>query len=521
MKQFPQNLCPLLLAWALVVALWPTGETQAANCLKVSKNLTITNTTGTTLNLSLCAGNYHFNDNNANGIIIIKGSNITVDATGVKLSGSGSGYGVYLNGASAGGTISNVTIKNFAQLSGFKYGMRLENAANLTIQHNVVSANRKTDNTFLDINADLSNTEGGGILLNNVRDSTIGESVTYTKNSPNPHDWVISGSTNGLYNTLQNQNSGVELFNSTNNVVAANIASSNKTWGVRLYNSSGNLLYNNQANNVTRCNPAGCDSAGMLLVQGSSGNRVEGNNLQSSGDGFFIGNQYSTPSNNNYIYNNDGSYSPHNAFEATFGTGNIFEQNKATNSNYGFWLGYSRGVQLIGNTITGNSSDGVNIDRGTNLSMSGKNLVTNNGSSGVAMTQASCGGSVVGCPTSKGHTLSANTLKDNALYGLYVADTTAISLTQANLISGNATGLYFTGLSSVTNLAGNNLVCSSAAKSCTYNAYNNMSSGNNVTASNNWWGTTDQTSIASKIWDGNDDPTKGLITTAPVATTAF
>jgi parallel beta-helix repeat protein len=45
---------------------------------------------------------------------------------------------------------------------------------------------------------------------------------------------------------------------------------------------------------------------------------------------------------NNIIEDNDGSYSPTNAFEAIFSRGNIFRSNIANYSNYGFWLGVSR-----------------------------------------------------------------------------------------------------------------------------------------------------------------------------------
>src|SRR4051812_35373808 len=236
-----------VMVLTLALVLWPVGAAEAANCLKVVKNLTITNTTGATLNVTLCPGTYHLADNDTNGVIIIKGSNITLDAGGVKLVGSNSsGYGVYLNGSSvAGGQITNVTIKNFSQISGFSYGMRLENASDLLIQKNVVSGNRKTDNYWLNINnGDPITTEGGGILLNNVSNSTIGETLSVSKPTSAPQDWVVTSSTTGLYNTFQNENSGVEILNGTQNNVAGNVASSNKAWGIRLYNSTGNLLYN-------------------------------------------------------------------------------------------------------------------------------------------------------------------------------------------------------------------------------------------------------------------------------------
>jgi hypothetical protein len=64
------------------------------------------------------------------------------------------------------------------------------------------------------------------------------------------------------------------------------------------------------------------------------------------GDGFFLAGMIPAyeyaECDNNLFEDNDGSYSPNNAFEATFSQGNIFRSNLANFSSYGFWLGFSK-----------------------------------------------------------------------------------------------------------------------------------------------------------------------------------
>lgn len=89
----------------------------------------------------------------------------------------------------------------------------------------------------------------------------------------------------------------------------------------------------------------GANLAGFLMVNHSSNNKFLKNNARMGGDGFFLAGM--TPEfepvgcNNNLFEDNDGSFSPHNSFEATFSRENIFRSNIANHSNYGFWLGYS------------------------------------------------------------------------------------------------------------------------------------------------------------------------------------
>ena len=133
----------------------------------------------------------------------------------------------------------------------------------------------------------------------------------------------------------------------------------NSCWGIRLDGSTGNLVRGNVADYVDRrrYGTDSDDSAGILLVSGANDNQIISNSFTHSGDGFFLGNTCARASFRNYVYGNDGSFSPHNAFEATFSSGNVFDRNWANDSNYGFWLGYSYDSRITRNEISAITSE--------------------------------------------------------------------------------------------------------------------------------------------------------------------
>jgi parallel beta-helix repeat protein len=166
--------------------------------------------------------------------------------------------------------------------------------------------------------------------------------------------------------------------------VADNEVSDNSGWGIHLWASSQNVVVRNKAHHNVRCeSPAyrrGCDSAGILLREQSDSNLVADNDITWSGDGFFLSGQpeYVRPSRGNMVLRNDASSAYHNAFESTFSDANVFLENRADSSDYGFWLGYSTGNTVQGNIILGSRSAGIAIEHGatnrllTNMVMGGK-----------------------------------------------------------------------------------------------------------------------------------------------------
>lgn len=96
------------------------------------------------------------------------------------------------------------------------------------------------------------------------------------------------------------------------------------------------------------------------------------NDFRRSGDGFFLSGHRGVvrPSNGNLVVRNDASGSPHNAFEATFSTGNIFVDNRADSSGYGFWLGYSTATLVRGSTLVGSREAAIAIEHGSDNELS-------------------------------------------------------------------------------------------------------------------------------------------------------
>ena len=115
------------------------------------------------------------------------------------------------------------------------------------------------------------------------------------------------------------------------------------------------------------------DAAGIVLVKGSSNNRLLGNSCLCGGDGIFISG-YEHPGklescNDNMIEDNDCRLSPNNAIESTFSKGNIFRRNDCSRSNYGFWMGYSSENVIEDNTIEFNRWAGIAIEHGFEFSI--------------------------------------------------------------------------------------------------------------------------------------------------------
>jgi len=401
------TLLTLLAPW--LTELSPAQAQVAERLRPVTDNLVVRK------NIRLRPGVYRLRDVDGDGIIRIEGDHITLDGTGVTILGEGfRGVGIAMNGH------TGLTLRNF-DVRGFDYGIRIENASDVTIVNSNISGNRKDTTTpFLNIGCDAC--YGGGILLRNVSSSTI------------------------RGNTLTNQSTGLEMIDSHHNLVLANTTSSppagneaqqNSCWGVRLSGSTHNLVRGTIADYVDRerYGLVSGDSAGILLVSGSHDNRIASNSLVHSGDGFFLGNSCTRASHRNYVYGNDGSFSPHNAFECTFSDSNVFENNLASHSDYGFWLGYSYNTRVVGNEITDNRHSGIEIEHGRG-NVIDHNSIDRNATGIRLYGDETCGDPDCGasCP-SAAYQIHDNTLAFNTT-GVAAAETHTLAILR-NQFAGN------------------------------------------------------------------------------------
>lgn len=416
--QLPRT--PVVVALVALLLLARGGTPAAAACTPLTGPLVAT------ASVAFCPGVYPLPDRQGRGAIVVGADDITLDGNGLTLDGGdGRGYGIALDGHT-GVTIANFTIRHYYD------AIRVANAAGIRIVNDILSDNGGPEEDLYDVNRPLAGEYGGGILLVNVANSMV------------------------YRTTASGGNVGVDLYASDGNTIAEGHFSDNHGWGIRLYQSSGNILTANEAERVGGCRGDNCDardSAGILLVHASNRNEVTGNRIRYGGDGFYIGNGApgSLPSDDNVVTGNDGSFAVHNAFEATFSR-NTFANNVASNSRYGFWLGYSHDTAVRGNVVAGNAVDGINWDRGYNWDIGG-NKVTGNGGAGIAFTDAD--------PRNRGGRVAENTLGGNG----------------DNLSVGGGVGVAATR---------NNLLCAYAGRTCRYNA---VSAGAPVDATGNWWGT--------------------------------
>jgi nitrous oxidase accessory protein len=291
--------------------------------------------------------------------VVAGANNIVIDMNGAVLIGKGTGQGF---GLSIENRV-NVTVSN-GTLRGYYYGIKVQYSRKVSIlsmnlSNNWVDPNSLGPNPpWLNINVGPDLTDrvnlGGGLFMQNVSQSLVANS------------------------SLCNQENGMDLFYVNSTVIRHNNCSSNTGWGIHLHQSSENQILGNEANHCNRANLG--DSASILLNWASNKNRVVGNQCKYSGDGFFIGNQFSCPSNFNFIAKNNCSYASANAFECTFSVGNIFQENIAEHSSFGFWLGFSHdGNVLLSNSIRFNSANGVEIDHGQHNFLIGNHVERNNG----------------------------------------------------------------------------------------------------------------------------------------------
>ena len=331
--------------------------------------------------------------------IEVTSDGIELDLGGAVLDGeSFKGFGVFVHDCE-GVTIRNGTIK------GFYYGIRAQNVRRLRIENCVVSDNHNpSDVGWLPDTVDpVEDGFGGGIYLREVSGS------------------LIQG------NELNSNFNGLDLMRSNANIVRGNNTSGSGNIGIHLLGSSRNTLEDNRADHCIRFTGRfpndTADSAGILLEEYSHNNRIVRNTMRYSGDGLFIRANNRHSSNHNYVALNDASFSPNNAFEAVFSEHNVFEENVAAYSNYGFWLGYSRHTAVRGNRIRWNRLDGVAIEHGSHNAIEANEIEGNR--HGIRLWQD---GRHANKDRSEDYVIRGNQIRSSRECGVLYSDTAGVVL---------------------------------------------------------------------------------------------
>lgn len=286
-------------------------------------------------NIRIQSGTYTFGDPAKDGVIrIVNKENITIDGDSVLVTGAGfEGFLIYIENS------RNITLRNFKSVKNYYYAVTARQSADLHINDNNFSYNKKDTLGWISIWTDYTAALGGGVLMHRCTGSEL-------------HG-----------NTMTQQNDGIALYECNDITINNNTLYWNCGFGVRMNFTDSCYIHHNDCSHVNRkTDPSDC--AAILLIV-SNNNIVEYNNLTYSGDGVFLGQyEFSQIPNNNYFGYNDCSFSPHNAIEATFADGNIYKGNLCNYSDYGFWLGYSFNSLVEDNEIIGNFNSGIAVDRG-------------------------------------------------------------------------------------------------------------------------------------------------------------
>lgn len=296
--------------------------------------------------------------------ISITADNITVQAHGVHLVGNkGNGVGISLHAR------KNVTLEGI-ELSHFHYGIRAENCINLTIQETTIRATPTVPPATIPLNVwqPLASAYSAACLLVGCNYSTL------------------------CNNDLQHNMNGISLYDCNHMNVRRNCVNYAAGFGIHLNGTSDSLCEDNAADFCTRYVPPdasapendigmiGAYAVGFLILNGSNRNVFRRNTARMCGDSFFLCSYEENSArraDDNIFEENDGSWTPGIAFEATFSRGTIYRNNTAYYSKYGFWLGYSWDALLENNRVCGNRLAGIAVENGRHCTVQ-NNAISDN-----------------------------------------------------------------------------------------------------------------------------------------------
>jgi nitrous oxidase accessory protein NosD len=295
--------------------------------------------------------------------IVIRGEDITVDFGGAVLAGgpddadpdSFAGVGVLIDGG------RGVTIKN-AVIRGYKVGILARRSAALRLTRNDLSYNWKQR------------------LYSGVEKESLVDWMSYHQNDGD--EWLRFGAAIYLsecdraeidHNTVLQGQNGLMVTRSTNLKIWNNTFQFLSAIGVGLYRTTHSSIMHNRIDWCVRGYSHGFynrgqDSAGLLMYEQSSNNRVAHNSVTHGGDGLFLWAGQSTMdsgkggSNENIFYRNDFSHAPANGIEATFSQ-NWFYENRVEDCWHGVWGGYSHDSVWMRNRFARNT-EAIAIEHG-------------------------------------------------------------------------------------------------------------------------------------------------------------
>jgi len=371
-------------------------------------------------------------------------SALTVGASNITIDGNGHSISVFIPFSNKGIKnigYSNVTIKNFSNISGYQDAVYFSGVGT---DHGLIKDNTIGKAIRLEVGSDYT------IVQNNTVTSA-GIALTGVSNV------TVTG------NTASSGSYGIQLSSSTGNAISGNTTNSNTSSGIYLASSTGNTISNNTSNS----NTAG---SGIYLTA-STGNTILGNTANSNTYGINLVTSSTSntvtsnamSSNTSYALNMDDA-SMDNTITGTTNTTNgktIIIQNGISDQTFdGNTLG---GIALFwctgcDNVTVQNATLETNVRRGIYLKNTNHSTVQNITMSLAIIPDASLGG--ITLDGSSSNIITGNNISNAATNRIVI------------------NGIYVTGGSG--NIISNNITSSCASHGIHVNSSNNNTISGNI-----------------------------------------
>lgn len=301
--------------------------------------------------------------------LTVRGSNITVDLTGVTIEGGDPladpdgyvGTGIAIEGG------DHVTIRGGA-VRGYKVAILARKSPFLHVTRVDVSYNWKQR------------------LWSGIEKESLVDWMSYHNNEKD--EWLEYGAAIYLsecddaeidHNTAVQGQNGLMVTRSARLKIWNNNFSFLSSIGLGMYRTTDSTVAHNKFDYDVRGYSHGFyfrgqDSTGILMYEQSSRNTFHHNSATHGGDGLFMWAGQSTMdtgqggANDNVFYRNDFSHAVANGIEVTFSR-NRFIENRVDDCWHGVWGGYSFDTEFIGNTFAGND-EAFAIEHGQNITIS-------------------------------------------------------------------------------------------------------------------------------------------------------
>jgi parallel beta-helix repeat protein len=240
------------------------------------------------------------------------------------------------------------------------------------------------DDSHADIKKCSFENEGGISLSSSNNNVITGNTVS---NNEGGGIRLSSSSNNTITdNNVSNNGYGIGLSSSSNNTITGNIATNNGYCGIDLGNSSNNYITNNNVSNN--------DWFGIMFCGFCNNNTIKNNiankNKELSGIGFLAGYCYGESINNNTIKNNIANNNGCFGIDISGSCNTVTGNNVGNNSFDGILLYNSSNNNIIANnTASNNNNTGIRLYSSSNNNVIANNTISNNNDTGILLDNSS------------------------------------------------------------------------------------------------------------------------------------